>query len=307
MDRASKEMLSINSIKKLEYESIHLFRDVVAECRKPVFLYSIGKDSSVMLHLARKAFYPAPPPFPLLHIASTWDFADMISHRDRTARELSMDLIVHTNDAAVAEGISPLTTPVIDYTRAILTDALKGALDEHGFDAAFGGGRRDEERSRAKERMISIRSPGHRWDPRNQRPELWNTFNLRLAPGETLRAFPLSNWTELDIWTYILSENISIVPLYFAKHRPVVTRGGKLIVVDDGRLPLLPNEVPEMKRVRFRTLGCYPLSAAMESNATTAAEVIEELQTARFSERDGRLIDGDDEASMEAKKREGYF
>ena len=294
-------------LKRLEDELIHIMREVVAEFRNPVFLYSIGKDSSVMLHLALKAFYPAPPPFPFLHIASTWDFREMIEHRDRMVREHGLKLIVHTNEEALAQGISPLTSDVGTYTRSMLTDALKQALTQHGFDAAFGGGRRDEEKARAKERIFSFRSGSHGWDPKNQRPELWNTFNTRVAKGETIRVFPLSNWTELDIWQYIYLESVPIVPLYLAKSRPVVVRDGANIVVDDERLPLLPGENPQKRVVRFRTLGCYPLSAAVESNAATVEDVVLEALTATSSERQGRLIDRDESANMEAKKREGYF
>ncbi|MCP8939767.1 sulfate adenylyltransferase subunit CysD [Alsobacter sp. SYSU M60028] len=294
-------------LKRLENESIHIMREVAAEFRNPVFLYSIGKDSSVMLHLALKAFHPAPPPFPFLHIASTWDFRDMIAHRDRMAAEHGLRLIVHTNEEALARGVSPLVSDVGVYTRTMLTEALKQALDAHGFDAAFGGGRRDEEKARAKERIFSFRSASHGWDPKNQRPELWNTYNTRVAKGETIRVFPLSNWTEADIWQYIYLEGVPIVPLYLARPRPVVTREGAMIVVDDERLPLAPGETPTNRMVRFRTLGCYPLSAAVESDAATLEDVVLEALAATSSERQGRLIDRDEAASMEAKKREGYF
>jgi sulfate adenylyltransferase subunit 2 len=292
---------------RLEAEAIHIMREVVAESRRPVFLYSVGKDSSVMLRLATKAFHPGKIPFPFLHIASNWDFSDLIRHRDRMVREFGLSLIVHTNQEAQAAGISPLTNDVATYIRLMLTEALKQALDKYKFDAAFGGGRRDEEKSRAKERIFSFRSVNHAWDPKNQRPEFWSTYNTRVAKGETIRVFPLSNWTELDIWHYIYLENIPIVPLYLAKERPVVQRNDALIVVDDDRLPLSRGEVPQQKMVRFRTLGCYPLSAAIESTASTLEEVLLEALTANSSERQGRLIDRDENATMEAKKREGYF
>ena len=294
-------------IKRLEAESIEIMREVVAECKKPVMLYSIGKDSSVMLHLAIKAFYPAPPPFPLLHVDTTWKFKEMIAFRDDTARRLSLDLIVHVNQEGLARGINPFASGSSVHTHVMKTEALKQALDKYGFDAAFGGARRDEERSRAKERIFSFRSKGHAWDPRNQRPELWNLYNARVHPGESIRVFPLSNWTELDVWTYIMLENIPVVPLYFAKERPVVRRGGTLIMVDDERMPLEPGERPELRRVRFRTLGCYPLTGAIESSAATLPEIVAELKSAGFSERQGRLIDTDEKASMEVKKQEGYF
>jgi sulfate adenylyltransferase subunit 2 len=294
-------------LRRLEAESIEIMRDVVAEFKKPVMLYSIGKDSSVMLHLAVKAFYPAKLPFPLLHVDTTWKFREMIAFRDATAKRLGVDLIVHINQDGVARGINPIASGSSLHTQVMKTDALKQALDLYGFDAAFGGARRDEEKSRAKERIFSFRQPGHVWDPRNQRPELWNLFNTRIRQGETMRVFAMSNWTELDVWEYIMLEKIPVVPLYFAKPRPVVERGGTLIMVDDDRLPLEPNEKPQMKTIRFRTLGCYPLSGAIESEATTIEEIVTEMQVARVSERQGRLIDTDEEASMEKKKREGYF
>jgi sulfate adenylyltransferase subunit 2 len=298
---------TLTHLQRLEAESIHVFREVVAECEKPVFLYSIGKDSSVMLHLARKAFYPSPPPFPFLHVASGWDFRAMLAHRDRMARELGLDLIVHTNDAAAAAGVNPFDTPTPEYTRLMLTEALKSALDRHGFDAAFGGGRRDEEKARAKERIFSFRSAQHAWDPKNQRPELWSLYNARKHRGESVRVFPLSNWTELDVWQYIHLENVPIVPLYLAQPRPVVERNGMIVMVDDERMRLRPGEVPEERWIRFRTLGCYPLSGAVESRAATLVDVIREMLLARTSERQGRMVDHDQSASMERKKREGYF
>jgi sulfate adenylyltransferase subunit 2 len=294
-------------LKRLEAESIEIMREVVASFRKPVMLYSIGKDSSVMLHLAFKAFYPAKLPFPLLHVDTTWKFSEMIAFRDETVRRLALELIVHINQEGVACGINPFSSGSSLYTQVMKTEALKQAIDLYGFDAAFGGARRDEEKSRAKERIFSLRSIGHVWDPRNQRPELWNLFNTRIRPGETVRVFPLSNWTEVDIWQYILLERISVVPLYFAKKRPVVRRDGTWILVDDDRFPLNPGETPEMRKIRFRTLGCYPLSGAIESVANTINDIIIEMRTARVSEREGRLIDGDEYASMEKKKREGYF
>ena len=294
-------------LRRLEAESIEIIRDVVAEFKKPVMLYSIGKDSSVMLHLAVKAFYPAKLPFPLMHVDTTWKFREMIAFRDETARRLGVDLIVHINKEGVARGINPIASGSSLHTQVMKTDALKQALDLYGFDAAFGGARRDEEKSRAKERIFSFRSPGHVWDPRNQRPELWNLFNTRIRRGETMRVFAISNWTELDVWEYIMLEKIPVVPLYFAKQRPVVHRNGALIMVDDERLPLQPNEKPEMKTIRFRTLGCYPLSGAIESAATTIEEIVAEMQVTTVSERQGRLIDTDEAASMEKKKREGYF
>lgn len=282
-------------------------REVIAEFRAPVMLYSIGKDSSVMLHLALKAFYPARPPFPLLHIDTTWKFREMIAFRDETARRLGIDMIIHVNQDGLARGIAPIGGGASVYTQLMKTEALKQALDLHGFDAAFGGARRDEEKSRAKERIFSFRSQGHAWDPRNQRPELWNLFNTRIRPGETIRVFPLSNWTEPDIWHYIALERIPVVPLYFAKERPVVRRDSAWIMVDDDRLPLAPGEQPEIRRVRFRTLGCYPLTGAIESDAATLEDILSEMQSTRLSERQGRLIDSDETASMEKKKREGYF
>ncbi len=294
-------------LRRLEAEAIGIMREVAAEFRNPVMLYSIGKDSSVMLHLARKAFYPAPLPFPLLHIDTLWKFREMIAFRDETARRLGLRLIVHTNEEGVRRGINPITSGSALHTAVMKTEALKQALDRHGFDAALGGARRDEEKSRAKERVFSLRSASHGWDPRNQRPELWRLYNTRLRPGETMRVFPLSNWTEHDVWEYIAAEQIPIVPLYFAALRPVVERSGTWIMVDDDRLPLAPGETPKMRRVRFRTLGCYPLTGAIESNAATPAEIVAELRETRRSERQGRLIDNDEEAAMERKKREGYF
>ncbi len=297
----------VTHLKRLEDESIHIMREVAAEFANPVMLYSIGKDSSVMLHLAKKAFFPSPPPFPLLHVDTTWKFREMIRFRDEAAARAGMKLIVHTNQDGLAQGITPFTHGSSQYTGVMKTDALKQALTLHKFDAAFGGARRDEEKSRAKERIFSFRTENHGWDPKNQRPELWNLFNARIKPGESIRVFPLSNWTELDIWQYILKEAIPIVPLYFAAERPVVERGGQWIMVDDERLPLGAGEQPQLKRVRFRTLGCYPLTAAMESDATTLPEIVEEMLVARTSERSGRLIDHDESGSMEKKKREGYF
>ncbi|AMA58979.1 sulfate adenylyltransferase subunit CysD [Bradyrhizobium sp. CCGE-LA001] len=294
-------------LRSLEAESIEIMREVIAEFRSPVMLYSIGKDSSVMLHLAIKAFHPARPPFPLLHVDTTWKFREMIAFRDETARRLGLDMIIYANQDGLARGISPIASGSSAHTQIMKTEALKQALDLHGFDAAFGGARRDEEKSRAKERIFSFRSQGHVWDPRNQRPELWNLFNTRIRPGETIRVFPLSNWTELDIWHYIMLERIPVVPLYLAKERPVVRRDGAWIMVDDDRLPLAPGEQPEMRRVRFRTLGCYPLTGAIESDATTLEDVLSEMRSTRLSERQGRLIDSDETASMEKKKREGYF
>jgi sulfate adenylyltransferase subunit 2 len=294
-------------LKRLEAESIEIMREVVAEFKKPVMLYSIGKDSSVMLRLAIKAFHPAPLPFPILHVDTTWKFREMITFRDETARRLGLNLIVHVNQDGIDQGINPITSGSSVHTHVMKTQALKAALDLYGFDAAFGGARRDEEKSRAKERVFSFRSTGHAWDPRNQRPELWNLFNTQIRPGETIRVFPLSNWTELDVWHYIMVEQIPVVPLYFAKDRPVVRRGATLIMVDDDRLPLEPGEKSEMRRIRFRTLGCYPLTGAIESDADSVAAIVEEMQTTRLSERQGRLIDSDETASMEKKKREGYF
>jgi sulfate adenylyltransferase subunit 2 len=294
-------------LKRLEAESIEIMREVVAEFKNPVMLYSIGKDSSVMVHLAIKAFHPSPLPFPLLHVDTTWKFREMISFRDETARRLALDLLVHVNEDGVKRGIGPIASGSALHTHVMKTEALKQALDKYGFDAAFGGARRDEEKSRAKERIFSFRSKSHAWDPRDQRPELWNLFNTRINPGESIRVFPLSNWTELDVWRYIGWEDIPVVPLYFAKERPVVERSGTLIMVDDERLPLENGETPEMRRVRFRTLGCYPLSGAIESDAASIADIVAEMETARVSERQGRLIDTDEAASMEKKKREGYF
>jgi sulfate adenylyltransferase subunit 2 len=294
-------------LRRLEAESIEIMRDVVAEFKKPVMLYSIGKDSSVLLHLAVKAFYPAKLPFPLMHVDTTWKFREMIAFRDETARRLGVDLIVHVNQDGVKRGINPIASGSSLHTQVMKTDALKQALDLYGFDAAFGGARRDEEKSRAKERIFSFRSAGHAWDPRNQRPELWNLFNTRIRQGETMRVFAMSNWTELDVWKYIMLEKIPVVPLYLARKRPVVKRNGTLIMVDDDRLPLEPNEKPEMRMIRFRTLGCYPLSGAIESDAATTEDIVAEMQTAKVSERQGRLIDTDEAASMEKKKRDGYF
>lgn len=294
-------------LRRLEAESIEIMREVVAEFKKPVMLYSIGKDSTVMLHLAAKAFYPAKLPFPLMHIDTTWKFREMITFRDETAKRIGANLIVHVNKEGIARGINPIDSGSALHTQVMKTDALKQALDLYGFDAAFGGARRDEEKSRAKERIFSFRSARHVWDPRNQRPELWNLFNTRIRQGETMRVFAMSNWTELDIWEYIMFEKISVVPLYFAKRRPVVHRNGTLIMMDDERLPLRPNEAPEMRTIRFRTLGCYPLSGAIESEATTIEDIVAEMQVAKVSERQGRLIDTDEAASMEKKKREGYF
>jgi sulfate adenylyltransferase subunit 2 len=294
-------------LKRLEAEAIGILREVAAEFRKPVLLYSIGKDSSVLLHLALKAFYPAKPPFPVLHVDTTWKFREMIEFRDATAARLGLDLIVHINREGLERGIDPIASGSALHTQVMKTEALKQALDKFQFDAAIGGARRDEEKSRAKERIFSFRGEGHVWDPRRQRPELWHIFNTRLRPGESMRIFPLSNWTELDVWHYIAAERIDIVPLYFARKRPVVRRGGVWIVVDDERLPLDPGETPEQRTVRFRTLGCYPLTGAIESKAAMVEDIVAELQLARHSERQGRLIDGDAEASMEKKKREGYF
>ncbi len=306
MTHAASSRLSPH-LRRLEAESIEILREVAAEFENPVLLYSIGKDSGVLLHLAKKAFFPSRVPFPLLHVDTTWKFADMIAHRDRVAAEGGFELIVHVNEAGRAAGVSPLTHGSSEHTRIMKTEALKQALDQHRFDAAIGGARRDEEKSRAKERVVSIRSPGHGWDPRRQRPELWNLYNTRLAPGETARVFPLSNWTELDVWDYTRAEAIPVVPLYFAAERPVVKRDGRLIMRDDERLVLQPGEVLENRRVRFRSLGCYPLSAAVDSDAADLDAIIDELRTSRTSERNGRLIDADEAASMERKKREGYF
>lgn len=291
----------------LEAESIDILRETAAAFDKPVMLYSIGKDSGVMLHLAKKAFAPGPIPFPLMHIDTTWKFRDMIAFRNRIAAEYGVELIVHTNQDGVRDDVTPFNTDAQEYTRIMKTVALRQALDMHQFDAAIGGSRRDEERSRAKERIFSLRLEGHRWEPRSQRPELWRTFNTRLGQGQTMRVFPLSNWTELDVWTYTRRENLPIVPLYLAAERPVVERKGALIMVDDDRMPLEPGETPQMRTVRFRSLGCYPLSAAVESPAASLDDLIDELVTTRLSERAGRLIDGEKSASMEAKKVEGYF
>ena len=294
-------------LKRLEAEAIAIMREVVAECRKPVMLYSIGKDSSVMLHIARKAFFPGRLPFPLLHVDTTWKFRDMIAFRDETARRLGVDLIVHVNQDGIARGIDPIRSGSSLHTQVMKTEGLKQALDVGGYDAAFGGARRDEERSRAKERIFSFRDEHHGWDPRQQRPELWSLYNTKLRPDTSLRVFPLSNWTEYDVWDYILDQDIPVVPLYFAQKRAVVKRNGTWIMVDDDRLELAPGETVEMRSVRFRTLGCYPLSGAIESEATTLPEIIAEMRAARTSERQGRLIDSDESASMEKKKREGYF
>jgi len=291
----------------LESESIEILREAVVAARNPVMMYSIGKDSGVLLHLARKAFHPAPVPFPLLHVDTTWKFRDMYAHRERIVAETGVRLIVHRNEAALAAGINPFTHGSSYYTDIMKTEALKQALDAHGFDVIFGGARRDEEKSRAKERVFSFRSAGHRWNPKAQRPELWTLYNVRMNAGETMRVFPLSNWTELDIWQYIRDESIPLVPLYFAAERPVVRRGSTLILVDDDRLPLGPGEVPERRMVRFRTLGCYPLSGAVESQATTIEQIIDETFAAQVSERQNRLIDTDQPGSMEKKKQEGYF
>ena len=299
---------SLTHLKQLEAESIYVLREVVAEFENPVMLYSIGKDSAVMLHLALKAFYPAKPPFPLLHVDTTWKFRDMYALRDNyVARELGLKLIVHVNQEGLKAGINPITHGSKVHTDVMKTEGLKQALNKYQFDAAFGGARRDEEKSRSKERVFSFRDGFHRWDPKNQRPELWNLYNTRVNKGESIRVFPMSNWTELDVWQYIHLENIPIVPLYLAQERPIVWRDGVMIMVDDERLKLQPGEQPEMRMVRFRTLGCYPLSGAVDSTATTLPEIIQEMLLARFSERQGRLIDHDQSGSMEKKKREGYF
>jgi sulfate adenylyltransferase subunit 2 len=298
---------TLTHLQRLEAESIHILREAVAESERPVMLYSIGKDSSVMLHLARKAFYPSPPPFPLLHVDTTWKFKLMYEFRDKTAAELGVELLVHQNPECIALGINPFTHGSAVHTDMWKTQGLKQALDQWGFDVAFGGARRDEEKSRAKERVFSLRSPQHRWDPKQQRPELWRTYNVRRNPGETLRVFPLSNWTELDVWQYIHLEEIPIVPLYFGRPRPVVERDGALIMVDDDRFPLRDGEVPVLRSVRFRTLGCYPLSGAVESTADTLPKVIQEMLLTTTSERQGRVIDHDSAGSMEKKKQEGYF
>ncbi len=298
---------TFSHLQLLEAESIYLFREVVAECERPVMLYSIGKDSSVLLHLARKAFFPSKLPFPVLHVDTTWKFREMIEFRGKIAKDYSLDLIVYTNKNGLEQGISPITHGSSLHTDIMKTEALKQAMDMYEFDAAFGGARRDEEASRAKERMLSFRTSTHRWDPKKQRPELWNIFNTRIRKGESLRAFPLSNWTELDVWEYIQQEEIPVVPLYFAKERPIVERDGMLVMVDDDRFPLLQDEQPKMRSVRFRTLGCYPLSGAIESTASTLPEIIQEMAHSRNSERQGRLIDRDAIGSMEKKKQEGYF
>jgi sulfate adenylyltransferase subunit 2 len=298
---------SLTHLKQLEAESIHIIREVAAEFDKPVMLYSIGKDSSVMVRLAQKAFHPGRLPFPLLHVDTTWKFREMTEFRDRFCRENGFDLLVYTNHEGLAAGASPFAWGSNKYTATMKTEALKQALNKYAFDAAFGGARRDEEKSRAKERVYSFRDKNHQWDPKNQRPELWNLYNGKVNKGESIRVFPLSNWTELDIWQYIHLEKIPIVPLYFAKERPIVTRDGVMIMVDDDRMKLNPGEKPQLKRVRFRTLGCYPLTGAIESSATTLPEIIEEMLVARLSERQGRVIDYDESGSMEQKKREGYF
>ena len=297
----------LTHLQRLEAESIHIMREVAAEAERPVMLYSIGKDSAVMLHLAKKAFYPSKPPFPLLHVDTTWKFRAMYEMRERMAAELGFDLLVHRNPDAVARGINPFDHGSALHTDLWKTEGLKQALNLHGFDAAFGGARRDEEKSRAKERIFSFRTAEHRWDPKNQRPELWRLYNTKKRPGESIRVFPISNWTELDVWQYIHLENIPIVPLYLAAERPVVERDGALIMVDDERFPLRPGETPEMRSVRFRTLGCYPLTGAVESTAATLPEIIQEMLLTTTSERQGRVIDHDQSASMEKKKQEGYF
>jgi sulfate adenylyltransferase subunit 2 len=299
--------MSLTHLERLEAEAVHIMREVVAEAERPVMLYSIGKDSAVMLHLARKAFYPAAPPFPLLHVDTTWKFRDMYALRDRMALEAGMELIVYHNPEAQAQGINPFDHGSVVHTHMWKTEGLKQALDKYRFDAAFGGARRDEEKSRAKERIFSFRTEQHRWDPKTQRPELWRLYNARKRKGESMRVFPLSNWTELDVWQYIYLENVPIVPLYLSQERPVVERDGTLIVVDDERMRLLPGEKPTMRKVRFRTLGCYPLSGALESSADTLPAIIREMFVTRSSERQGRLIDHDAPASMEQKKQEGYF
>ena len=297
----------LTHLKELEAESIHIIREVAAEFERPVMLYSVGKDSAVMLHLTMKAFYPGKPPFPMMHVDTTWKFKEMIEFRDQMVEKLGLELLVHVNQDGVDQGIGPFTHGSKKHTDVMKTDGLKQALDKYQFDAAFGGARRDEEKSRAKERVYSFRDKNHRWDPKNQRPELWNIYNGKIDKGESIRVFPLSNWTELDIWQYIHLENIPIVPLYFAKERPVVNRDGMLIMVDDDRMPIGPDEKVEMKKVRFRTLGCYPLTGAVESEATTLPEIIQEMLLTMTSERQGRLIDHDQSGSMEQKKREGYF
>ena len=300
-------MIQMTHLQKLEAESIHVFREVAATCEKPVMLWSIGKDSAVLLHLALKAFYPAKLPFPLLHVDTTWKFREMIEFRDRRAKELGVDLLVHINQEGVTAGINPFDSGSRLHTDVMKTQGLKQALDKYKFDAAFGGARRDEEKSRAKERVFSVRSAEHRWDPKNQRPEPWNLYNTRKRPGESFRVFPISNWTEADVWDYIALENIEVVPLHYAKERPVVERDGALIMRDDDRMKLLPGEVLQNRMVRFRTLGCYPLTGAVESGASTLPEIIAEMRGSRSSERQGRVIDNDGNASMEQKKQEGYF
>jgi sulfate adenylyltransferase subunit 2 len=305
--RAIDSQASLTHLQRLESESIHILREVVAECERPVMLYSIGKDSSVMLHLATKAFYPARPPFPFLHVDTRWKFRAMYEFRDEIVRKLEMNLLVHINPEGIAQDINPFKSGSQIHTDVMKTQALKQALDKYGFDTAFGGARRDEEKSRAKERIFSFRSAQHRWNPKNQRPELWNLYNTRKHKGESIRVFPLSNWTELDVWQYIHLEKIAIVPLYFAAERPVVCRDGTLIMVDDERMPLAPAEIPELRSVRFRTLGCYPLTGAVESRAVTVPQIIREMLLTTNSERQGRAIDHDQAASMEKKKQEGYF
>ena len=297
----------LTHLKELEAESIHIIREVAAEFERPVMLYSVGKDSAVMLHLTMKAFFPGKPPFPMMHVDTTWKFKEMIEFRDQMVEKLGLNLLIHVNQDGVDQGIGPFTHGSKKHTDVMKTEGLKQALDKYQFDAAFGGARRDEEKSRAKERVYSFRDKNHRWDPKNQRPELWNIYNGKIDKGESIRVFPLSNWTELDIWQYIHLENIPIVPLYFAKERPVVNRDGMLIMVDDDRMPIAEHEKVEMKKVRFRTLGCYPLTGAVESNATTLPEIIQEMLLTTTSERQGRLIDHDQSGSMEQKKREGYF
>lgn len=300
-------MIQLTHLQKLEAEAIFIIREVAATCENPVLLYSIGKDSTVLLHLARKAFWPQPPPFPLLHVDTTWKFRDMISFRDETVRKHGLELLVHTNQDGLKRGINPIDHSPSIYTDVMKTVALKQALDLHGFDAAFGGARRDEEASRAKERIFSFRSAGHRWDPRRQRPEMWHLLNGRLGSGETVRVFPLSNWTERDVWRYLLREKLDVVPLYMAAERPTVVRNGQVLVLDDDRMPLQPGETVHMRSVRFRTLGCWPLTAAVPSTAATMEEVVAETLSARTSEREGRLIDHDQASAMEKKKQEGYF
>ena len=306
-DKLAVPAKRLTHLQRLEAESIYIMREVAAQAENPVMLYSIGKDSSVMLHLALKAFYPGTPPFPFLHVDTTWKFREMYQFRDQIASEHGLDLIVHINQEGLELGVNPFTHGSAVHTDVMKTQSLKQALDKYGFDAAFGGARRDEERSRAKERVFSFRSAQHRWDPKNQRPELWRLYNARKRKGESIRVFPLSNWTELDVWQYILLEQIPIVPLYFAKERPIVEREGALIMVDDDRIPLEPGEEPALRRVRFRTLGCYPLTGAVESDADSLEAIVSEMLLARTSERQGRVIDHDQDASMEKKKQEGYF